>query len=176
MAAYTLYDASVGVAKDALVALSAIITKAEASSVAASIPAARIHADMLPFSFQVHVVTQTIHKMIARTTGAEPKDYENSGLETFEGMKTRIAEVQSQLEAVDRAAVNGREKETVSFGMGPGRPDAKVESWQYVHGYATPNIYFHLVTAYDIVRKEGVDIGKMDYLDPFLVKFVAGQS
>lgn len=171
MAAYTLYDASMGVAKDALTALSAVIAKAEGSSAAASIPEARIYSDMLPFTFQVHFVTQTISKMVARLTGAEPKEYENN-LETYEAMKARIADVQAQVEAANRDDVNGREKETVGLGLGKDTPEVKLEGWKYVHGYAVPNIYFHLATAYGIARKEGVELGKRDYIMPFLAKFL----
>ena len=174
MSSYTLYDASITVAKDALNALSAVVAKAEASPAGASIGQSSIHADMKPFRFQINTVTGTINKMVARLTGAEPKDLEDN-LETIDAMKTRIAEIQKVLDGVTQETVNGREGETVPVGLGPGKPDGKLKSWEYVHGYAVPNIYFHLVTAYNIVRKEGGDIGKMDYLSPFLSKFLAGQ-
>lgn len=174
MASYTLYDASISVAKDALNSLSAIIAKAESSSAAAAIPKASIHPDMLNFSFQIHIITSTITKMTARLTGTDPVELENN-LETYDAMKARIAEVQKKVEGVSREAVNGRENETVPLGLGKDRPEGKLKSWEYVHGYAIPNIYFHVTTAYNIVRKEGVDIGKMDYLVPFLGKFLAGQ-
>jgi len=171
MAAYTLYDASILVAKDALASLSAIIEKAEASSAAASIPEARIYHDMLPFTFQVHFLTTTISKMVARLTRAEPKEYEDN-LKTYDDFKARIADVQAQVDAVDREAVNGREKESVHLVLAPGWPEYDLEGWKYVHGYAVPNIYFHLTTAYDIARKEGVELGKPVFIMPFLGKFL----
>lgn len=174
MATYTLYDASIGTGKDILNSLSAIVAKAESSSAASSIPKASTHPDMLPFTFQVFVTTATVAKMIARVTGTEPVEMENN-LETFDAMKARIAEVQKMLEGVSRDTVNGRENEIVPVGLGKGKPDGKLKSWQYVHGYAVPNIYFHLTTAYNIARKEGVEIGKMDYLVPFMGKFLEGQ-
>lgn len=174
MATYTLYDASISVAKDALNSLSAIVAKAESSPAAASIPKASIHPDMLNFSFQIHISTQTIAKMAARVTGTEPVELENN-LETFDAIKARIADVQKKVEGISRDAVNSRENETVPVGLGKGKPDGKLKSWEYVHGYAIPNIYFHVTTAYNIVRKEGVEIGKMDYLVPFMGKFLAGQ-
>ena len=174
MASYTLYEASILVAQDVLNSLSAILSKAESSSQAASIPKASIHPDMLPFTFQVHITTQTIAKMVARLTAKDPVEMENN-LETFDAMKARVAEVQKQLQSASRDAVNARENETVAVGLGKGKPDGKLKTWEYVHGYVVPNIYFHLTTAYDIARKEGVDIGKMDYLSPFMGKFLAGQ-
>ncbi|KAL6853103.1 hypothetical protein ACO1O0_007656 [Amphichorda felina] len=151
MTAYSLYDASFGVAKDVLGSLSAVIAKAEASP--------------------VYFIAYTVHKMLSRLTGAVPKNYEDN-LKTFDDMKARIAEVESQLAAVGRDAVEGRDNVIVPVGLGPNRPEAKLETWQYVHGYTVPNIFFHLTTAYDIARKEGVELGKMVYLAPFLGKFL----
>jgi uncharacterized protein len=59
----------------------------------------------------------------------------------------------------------------VTIGLGPGK-EATMLTWQYVHGYIIPNVFFHTVTAYDIARKEGVDLGKMDFIAPFMGKFV----
>lgn len=174
MATYTLYDASIGTAKDALTSLSAIIAKTESSSVAATIPKASIHSNMLPFSFQIHTITALVSKMVSRVTGTDVVELENN-LETFDAMKARISEIQKQLEGVSKETVNSRENETVPVGLGPNKPEGKLKSWQYVQGYAVPNIYFHLMTAYNIARKEGVEIGKMDYLVPFMGKFLAGQ-
>jgi hypothetical protein len=170
---YSLYDASIGVAKDALASLANILEKIEASPVAGTIAQARLHPDMLPFTFQVHCVTAITQKLVARSTGAEPKDLKTP--ETLEDMKARVAEIQAEVDAVSKDVVNGREKEIVPLGMGRGKPDAKVETWQYIHGYYLPNVFFHLVTAYDIARKEGVELGKQDYQKPFLFKFVENQ-
>jgi hypothetical protein len=174
MAAYTLYDASITMAKDALNSLSAVVAKAEASPAGANIIQSSIHADMKPFRFQITCVTGTINKMVARLTGKDPVDLEDN-LDSLDAMKARIAEVQKALDGVSRETVNARETETVPVGLGPGKPEGKLKSWEYVHGYAVPNIYFHLTTAYNIVRKDGGDIGKMDYLSPFMGKFLAGQ-
>lgn len=90
-------------------------------------------------------------------------------------MEARLATVQKQLDAVDKDTVNGRGGEIVGVGLGPGNPEAKVQAWQYVHGYGMPNIYFHLMTAYSIVRKEGGQLGKFDYLMPFMQEFIGDQ-
>lgn len=166
---FSLYDASIGSAKDACESLLAVISKAESSSAAATIPTARIHPDMLPFHYQVYIFANTVHKMIARVTGAEATEIEAVG-ESYDSMRSSVQSLQKELEAASRDTVNGRQAETVAVGQGKGKPDGKMESWGYVMGYANPNIYFHLTTAYNIIRKEGVDIGKQDYLAPFMGK------
>ena len=170
---YTLYDASIGHAKEALKALSNVLTKAKACENASKIPEGRIIEDMLPFTFQVHSCTMVASKMASRVSGQEVIDYQ-ANLTDFASMEARVAEVQKQLDSVDKDTVNGRVGETVGVGMGPGF-EAKVQAWQYVHGYGIPNIFFHLMTAYNILRKEGGQVGKFDYLGPFMYEFIADQ-
>ena len=173
MASYTLYDASFGVFKDALGALSNILDKVAASPVAGSIAEARIHPNMLPFSFQVHCVTQYASKCLARVSDQFPvESFAMDELTSIDAMRARIAKVQAQFDSVTKEAINSRENETVKLGLGPGKPEVDIKAWQYVHGFAVPNVYFHLVTAYDIARKEGVDLGKLDYQTAFLGKFI----
>ncbi|CAH0003714.1 unnamed protein product [Clonostachys byssicola] len=168
---YSLYDASIGQAKNVLDAFLSILAKVEASPVAGTIATARIHENMLPFSFQVHFTSVLAHKLSARLQGQPPRDLAYKDLDTVEQMRARILEVKAEVDAVGRDVINSRETEIVSLGLGPGIPEAQVEGWQYVHGYAVPNLFFHLTTAYDIARKEGVEIGKNDYLGPFLDKY-----
>jgi hypothetical protein len=168
---FTLYDGSISPAKDVLVALRAILKKAEADPNAASLPDARIHKSMLPLSFQVHVVSDIAQKLVARTTGVEPQTFENN-LKTFEDFYKRIDEAEALFAKVDQEVVNKRADETVPIGLGAGK-NAQVPSHGYVTGYAVPNLFFHLVTAYDILRMEGVDLGKMDFLLPFLGRHVS---
>lgn len=167
---YTLYDASIPVARDALKALSAILKKGEAAPNAASLPAATIHPDMKPLSFQVHVATDLAQKMHARLTGAEPATLENN-LETFADFHARIAETEALLAKADRDTVNKRAGENVPLGLGPGKT-VHIPGAAYVNSYGLPNVFFHLTTAYDILRKEGVPLGKMDYLSPFVAQYL----
>ena len=173
MASYTLYDASFGVIRDALESLTAILDKVAASPVADTIADARLHPDMLPFSFQVHILTQFGHKCLARISDKFPAEtFAMEGLTTIDAMKARIAKVQSQFDLITKESINSRENGTVKLGLGPNKPEVDIKAWQYVHGFAIPNVYFHLVTAYDIARKEGVDVGKLDYQSAFLNKFL----
>lgn len=170
---YTLYDASVATAKDALSALAAVLTKAEshAATSAAALPAARLYDDMLPLSFQVFMTTDVAQKLAARGLGVDPLDLSRD-LETFAAMQARIAQVQEVLAKVDREAFDARVDAEVTVGMGAGK-EAKMKLKEYVNGYAIPNLFFHTTTAYGILRKEGVPLGKMDYLTPFIGKYVS---
>lgn len=164
-------DFTLGQAKSALKALEAILKKGEASPNGASLPDARIVDDMLPLSFQVHVVTDTASKLVARLTGADPTPFENN-LKTFADFYERIEKVNGILAGADAAAVEAGATRTVTFGMGPGK-NVETLGKNFVLGYCLPNIFFHTATAYNIIRKNGVDVGKMDYLTPFVGPYMS---
>ncbi|KAM4065720.1 helix-turn-helix domain-containing protein [Hirsutella rhossiliensis] len=169
---YTLYDASIRVAQDSLNTLTAILKKGEAHPNAAKLPEARIYDDMLPLTFQIHIVTDLAQKMQARLTGKEPQKMEND-LKTFKDMYARIDKVQEMLSKTDKDAINNYTTEKVPLGMGPGK-EVQVSGLGYTNGYALPNLFFHVTTAYNIMRKEGVPLGKLDYLKPYLAPHVPG--
>ncbi|KAJ6781253.1 hypothetical protein PWT90_08890 [Aphanocladium album] len=166
----SFYDVSVGQALEVLDSLTAILKKAEAAPNAATLPEARIFEDMLPLSFQVYIVTDLGTKIAARLNGQEPPANENN-MKTFADFHARIAESRAALEKCDKETINSRATEAVTVGLGPGK-SAQMNGLTYNAGYATPNLYFHLATAYNILRKEGVPLGKMDYLTSFLGKHV----
>ncbi|TQV92954.1 hypothetical protein V2A60_003727 [Cordyceps javanica] len=167
----SFYDVSIGQALEVLDSLSAILKKAEAAPNAAALPEARIHEDMFPLAFQIFIVTDLGIKLASRLTGQEPPTMDNN-LKSFADFHARIAESRAALEKVSKETVNTRAGEAVSVGLGPGKT-AQMTGLTYNAGYVTPNLYFHLATAYNILRKEGVPLGKMDYLTSFLGKHVA---
>ncbi|UNI17546.1 hypothetical protein JDV02_003879 [Purpureocillium takamizusanense] len=168
---YSLYDASVVLARDALASLTSVLKKGEAHAAADSLPEARLYPDMLPLAFQVYMMTDTASKMCARLSGEEPAVLENN-LKTFADFHARIAQVEAIVAKADQATVNARAAEVVTIGLGPGK-SAPMACSAYVNGYALPNIFFHLTTAYGILRKEGVPLGKTDYLVAFVGKHVS---
>lgn len=168
---YTLYDAAIVNAQDVLTTLKAILKKAESAPNAATLPEARIHEDMLPLTFQVHFISDVAQKTLARTSGTEPQKFEND-MKTFADFFKRIDTVQELLAKADKDLINKRVAEVVPLGLGPGK-NAELPSAGYVSGYSAPNLFFHLVTAYDILRKEGVPLGKMDYLTAFIGKHIS---
>ncbi|POR38689.1 Uncharacterized protein TPAR_01110 [Tolypocladium paradoxum] len=166
---YSLYDASIPLARDSLKSLSAILKKGEAAPNAASLPEASIYADMKPLSFQVHVVTDIAQKILARLTGKEPVLLENN-LKTFADFHARIAQVEELLAEADKDTINDYAGKDVPVGLA-GRT-VHMPGAAYVNGYGLPNLFFHLTTAYDILRKEGVPLGKIDYLTAFIAQYV----
>ncbi|KAF4976579.1 hypothetical protein FDECE_18461 [Fusarium decemcellulare] len=169
---YSLYDSAVILARDALKSLSVILKKAETHANAASFPSARLAEDMLPLSFQVHSVTDTAQKIVARTSGTEPLSLSRDGFDSFDKFHARIAQVLEVVEKADKEVVNKRVGETVTLGLGPGK-SAELASRDYVNGYGLPNLFFHLTTAYAILRKEGVPLGKQDFQGSFLNQYIS---
>lgn len=174
MAGYSLYDATIPTAINALGALDAVLVKAEAAPNAASLPSARICADMQPLTFQVMVATGLAIRMLHRIMGKQPPELPEEP-KSFAEMRSQVAEAQKKLKEADAALINQRMYELVPLGLGP---DVNIElpGVDYVNRYGLPNIFFHVTTAYDIVRKEGVPLGKPDYLTPFLGRFAPEQK
>ncbi|KAL6875165.1 hypothetical protein J3F83DRAFT_730125 [Trichoderma novae-zelandiae] len=170
---YSLYDASVPLAKNALKALANILQKAEAAPNGASLLAARIHPDMLPLTFQVKMVTDTATKLVARLTGTEPHAWEGE-IETYADCHARIAKAEEILASANKDVVNQRQNELVSVGMGS-LGTFQMTGPSYINGYVLPNLFFHLSTAYNILRKEGVPLGKTDYLTSFIGEFLTNK-
>ncbi|KAJ2973804.1 hypothetical protein NQ176_g6402 [Zarea fungicola] len=167
----SFYDVSIGQALEVLDSLTAVLKKGEAAPNSASFPDARIYQDMLPLSVQVHIVTDLSIKAAARLSGEEPPVNE-SNLKTFADFYARIDVARAALEKCSKETINARASEKFTMGLGGGKT-AEMMGLVYNAGYVTPTLYFHLTTAYNILRKEGVPLGKMDYLNPFLGKHVS---
>lgn len=167
---YSIFDASIIPAKNSLESLKNILQKAESSGNATELLAAQIHPDMLGLSFQIHMITNTCQQVAARLSGTEPKSYEDN-LKTFADYYARIAEVQALVAQADRATIESRVDSTVTIGFGPGK-SADLPAVGYVNGYVMPNLFFHLTTVYNIFRKEGVSLGKRDYVTPYMSEYI----
>ncbi|UKZ82142.1 hypothetical protein TrVFT333_009926 [Trichoderma virens FT-333] len=171
---YSLYDASVPLAENALKSLANILKLAEAAPYAAYLFTARIHPDMLPLVFQVIIVTDTSTKIVARLTGVEPHVWEGE-VKTFADCYARIEKAQEILATADKDIINQRQNEVVSVGMGSAGT-FKMTGVNYVNGYVLPSLFFHLSTAYNILGKEGVPLGKRTYLKPFIGQYISHQT
>lgn len=167
---YSLYDATVPMAKNALKALTKILKLGEAAPNSASLLDARIYPDMLPLSFQIKMVTDTSTKLVARLHGTEPHAWEGD-LNNFADCYARISKAEEILAAADKEVINQRQGEIVSLSMGS-KGTFQMTGSNYAAGYALPNIFFHLTTAYNILRKEGVPVGKESYIEPFIGQYL----
>lgn len=166
---YSLYDATIPVARNALKALANVLKKGEAAANGASLLSATIYQDMLPLTFQVFMVTDTSTKIASRLQGVEPHAWEGK-IETYADCFSRIAKAEEILAAADKDLINKRQSETVPLGLGS-RGTFQIPGATYTNGHFLPTIFFHLTTAYDILRKEGIPLGKADYLEPFTSAF-----
>ncbi len=163
-----LYRASIEHAVACLHSLTSLLKKASESPVADVILESRLHDEMLPLSFQVHVVTDLCNKAAHRLTGKEPVTL-SYDIKSIQDCHSRIEQVERYLRVATQKLVEDSRSEVIHVGVvGPGLPPIDLKRHDYAFHYLLPNITFHLVVAYSIMRKEGVPLGKMDYLDAFV--------
>ncbi len=118
--------------------------------------------DMFAFVRQVQVATDQAKNGAARLVGVEPPRYEDSET-TIEQLKTRIEATIGYLETLDPVRIDASENREIIFPLGPSAR-ASMKGDDYRAQFVLPNFYFHLSTAYAILRHNGLEIGKRDFL------------
>jgi hypothetical protein len=161
-----MYQASAPRFVNILKNLSAILDKAQAHVEAKKIEPTvltsfRLYPDMLPMSRQVQIATDTAKAAMARLAGVEIPKYEDTE-QTFEELKARIAKTIEFVNGFKPTQIDGTDAKEIVIKLGGN--DTKLTGMQYLLGHAHPNFYFHVTTAYDILRHNGVEIGKRDYI------------
>ena len=162
----SMYNASIPVCVRSLNNLSSILDKGLAHAEAKKIdPAvlvnARLYPDMFPLSRQVQIATDMSKGCAARLAGAEPPKYDDNEA-TFAELKGRIARTIEFLEGFRPDQIDGSEERTITLQLPT--HTLSFTGWDYVQYFVLPNVYFHVTTAYDILRHNGVELGKVDYL------------
>jgi hypothetical protein len=162
----SMYQASAPRFANTLKNLSAILDKAQAHADAKKLDpkiftAARLYPDMFPMVRQVQAACDTAKGAVARLAGIQIPAHEDTE-QTFEELKARIAKTISFIQTVQPAQIDGSEEREVVLKMRSG--EVKFKGMQYLLGHALPNFYFHVTTAYDILRHNGVEVGKRDYI------------
>ncbi len=122
---------------------------------------ARLYPDMLPLARQVQIAGDTAKGAGARLAGLEPPKYEDTET-TFADLKGRIQKTISYLNTFKPEQIDGSEDRTVTLQV-RGNP-VTFQGMPYLLNQAIPNFYFHVTTAYDILRHSGVELGKADFL------------
>jgi uncharacterized protein len=123
---------------------------------------ARLAPDMLPLTRQVQIACDIAKNAIARLAAQEPLRFEDNE-SSFEELRTRIARTIDVLKSVPASALEGADERPIKV---PGR-DRTLEfknGVEFLQHFAIPNVFFHATTAYDILRHNGVDLGKRDFL------------
>jgi hypothetical protein len=123
---------------------------------------ARLAPDMFPLSRQVQIACDMAKSGAARLTGAEPPKYEDTE-KTLADLKARIEKTIGYIESLPASAFEGAETRQIAFPLREGM-SLKADGLRFLKDWILPNLFFHAVTAYDILRSNGVEIGKPDYL------------
>lgn len=163
----SMSSASLPVCTRMLNNLSHILSKAEQFVEARKIdPTAlttdRLAPDMFTFTRQVLIACDAVKNGVARISGVEAPKFEDNET-TFAQLQERIQKTQAFIATVPASALDGTEDKEITFPAGPGKTRT-LKGQDYLTGWMLPNMYFHITTAYNILRHNGVDVGKVDYL------------
>ena len=162
----SMSDASIPVFEIGLKALSGILDKAEAHAEAKTIdPTVLLNArlpDMFAFTRQVQSACDQAKNGCARLASIDPPKYEDNE-KTIVELKARIAKTIAFVKTLDAKKIDASADREITFPLGPNNK-GHMKGADYLNHFALPNFYFHLTTAYDILRHCGVEIGKRDFL------------
>ncbi len=162
----TMYQASVPVLARTLGNLSAILKKAAAHAEQHKIDPAvllstRLFPDMFPLTRQVQIATDMARGAAARLAGVERPVHEDTET-TFEELQARIGKTIAFIESIKPVQIDGSEERTITLSLRG--TEVQFAGQPYLLHYALPNVYFHVTTAYAILRHCGVPLGKPDFI------------
>ena len=162
----SLYEVTVPVFVKTLANLKAVLAKAKAHALERKIEEAafvnaRLYPDMFPLSRQVQIATDIARGCAARLAGVEPPSYEDKE-QTFDELAARIDRTIEYMSGLDKKQFDGAGAREITRPI-RGQPHTFTGA-NYLLQFATPNVFFHTTTAYDILRHNGVPLGKADFL------------
>jgi uncharacterized protein len=162
----SMYQASVPRFVNILGNLSKILDKAQAhvdakKIDAAALPNYRLFPDMLPMTTQVQIACDSAKGVVARLAGVDIPVFEDNE-KTLADLSARIAKTIAFIQGVPAAKIDGTEDKQILIKRGD--KETRYTGIQFLLGHAVPNFYFHVTTTYNILRHNGVEIGKRDYL------------
>jgi uncharacterized protein len=164
----TMYRASIAVFVRGLGVMSVLLDKAEAHAKekgmeAREIIGAKLIEDMLSFGAQIQRASDTSKMSAARLAGVEAPRFEDDE-QTFAALQERLARTIAFLNSIDARHLDGSDTRPITLKLAHIQPVFSGED--YLFDFGLPNFYFHVVTAHDILRHLGVQVGKIDYLGP----------
>ena len=166
----SMYDASSPVIRQMLGGLSDVLAKAEAHTASRKIdPAAllqaRLSPDMFPLVRQVQIACDFAKSVPSRLAGVDVPAYEDSE-QSFEELRARIARTIAFIDGIDAAAFEG--SEAAAIVLRPGTPkERSIAGQAYLLNYGLPQFFFHVTTAYALLRHNGIEIGKKDFMGAY---------
>jgi len=164
---HPVYDLAIAPLLRSLKNIDSIVSKAEAHLAADSnieestLVQARLFPNMRPFVYQIRVMTDTAKGAAARLSGTTLPSWADDEA-TFAEVHQRIGKAITFLSGFKASDFDGSEERAIELKLGP--RTVNFVGKDYIANFVLPNFYFHLVTAYNILRASGVDIGKRDYL------------
>ena len=166
---FSMYDASVPVFKQILTSLSAILDKAETHATEKKIEPsallqARLYPDMFPLARQIQVACDFAKGASARLAGEEVPRHEDTE-QSFADLRERIAKVIGFIDSLPQDGIEASAQRDISTSSGANAKQFKGQV--YLVHYALPHFYFHATTAYAILRHNGVEVGKKDFIGSF---------
>ena len=165
----SMYETSIPVMQRLMRNLIGVLEKAEAHATAKKtdadvLPNCRLAADMLPLKRQVQIATDMAKGAAARLAGTEAPKWDDTEA-TLADLKGRLTKAIDYLGTIKREQIDGSETRSIALTIG-GQPK-ELDGHRYLMTHAYPHFYFHIVTAFDILRHNGVDVGKRDYIGTF---------
>ncbi len=162
----SMYHASIPVFVRALTNLRAVLQKGEAFAVEKDfapevLVQTRLIADMMPLVRQVQIATDIAKNGACRLAGIEPPKFDDDET-TYAQLYARIDRAIEVIQGVSAAQVDGSETRPITLQMRTG--ELKFEGLPYLLDFVIPNLFFHCITSYAILREAGVPIGKLDFL------------
>jgi hypothetical protein len=162
----SMYQASIPVLVHMLKNLDGIVAKAATHAQTKGIDPSvlvnsRLYPDMFPLARQIQIATDMAKGCGARLAGQEPPKYEDTE-SSFPELSARIQKTIAHLESVKAAAIDGSEARPITLKVRGA--SVTFEGAHYLLNFVLPNFFFHLTTAYAILRHNGVELGKQDYL------------
>lgn len=163
---FTLYNATIPPLKRILTNLSAILKKGEEYADAKKVEHtvllnARLFVDMYTLTRQIQIATDMSKGAAARLAGVEIPKYEDTET-TFTELQARIAKTIAFLDSIQPEQLEGSETRDITISVR--KADLKFTGQDYLLKWVQPNVYFHATTAYNILRHNGVELGKTDFL------------
>jgi len=160
------FEASIPVLIRTMGNLSTILDKAAASADARKIDpgvfiAARLAPDMFPLSRQVQIASDTAKRAAAMLAGVEVPSWPDTET-SFADLKARVAKTVNFLESFKAEQFEGAEARTIPLNVGGG--EIKLSGQAFLFNFVLPNLFFHVAVAYAILRHNGVELGKRDFL------------
>jgi hypothetical protein len=166
----SMHAASIPVFKQMLNSLKDILSKAEAHATDKKIEPsaflqARLFPDMLPLTRQVQIAADFVKGVSARLAGVDVPAYEDTE-QSFADLQARIAKTLVFIDGLNSAEIDGSEQREII--LRPGTPkEQKFTGQAYLLHYGLPQFFFHVTTAYAILRHNGVEVGKRDYMGSY---------